>query len=266
MGPIRCPPSLVKERMERELIRLPLLLFFLCVVTGGLTSAYFPVLGWFIAPVLVVALVCSVVAAFFTTQYTTYQRTVRSLLTLFFCFFMVMVIQTALVQWLPPQGPVLVTGAYFFVLVTVYMFRYRRERQANWHDFNRTLTSPTLAIEDGKVKRIVRTRKNEKRNASSSAAANIGGGLGVAALSVVGAVFGARGKELLLLVVVAGFMVAPFFVLRYLVINSVGIREVRKIERERAVHFEIDNVVALQEARRKFFFARLLNPRLRQQL
>lgn len=252
--------------MERELIRLPLLLLFLCFVTAGLTSAYFPILGWFIVPVLVVALVCSVIAAFFTTRYTTYQRTVHSLLTLFFCFFMVMVIQTALERWLPPQGPVLVTCVYFFLLATVYLFRYQRERQANWHDFNRSLISPTLAIDDGKVKRIVRTRKNEKRHATPNSAANLGGALGVAALSVIGAAFGARGKELLLLVVVAAFMVAPFFLLRYLVPYAVGIREVRKIERERGVRFEIDNVAALQEARGKVILARLLNPRLRQQV
>lgn len=252
--------------MERELIRLPLLLLFLCVVTGGLTSAYFPLLGWFIAPVLVFAIVCSVIAAFFTTRYTTYQRTVYSLLTLFFCFFMVMVIQTAMEQWLPPQGPVLVTCTYFLLIATVYLFAYRCERHANWRGFNRTLTSPTLAIEDGKVKRIVRTRKNEKRRATSGSAANLGGALGVAALSVIGAGFGARGKELLLLVVVAAFMVAPFFLLRYLVPYAVGIREVRKIERERSVRFEFNNAVALQEARRRVFLARLLNPRLRQQV
>ncbi|WP_143016492.1 hypothetical protein [Paraburkholderia phenazinium] len=78
--------------------------------------------------------------------------------------------------------------------------------------------------------------------------------------------FGARGKELLLLVVIAGFMAAPFFLLRYLVVYSVGIREVRKVERERAVRFELDNATALQEARRRIFFARLLNSRLRQQV
>jgi hypothetical protein len=32
------------------------------------------------------------------------------------------------------------------------------------------------------------------------------------------------------------------------------------------VRFELDNVAALQEARRRVFFARLLNPRLRQQV
>lgn len=252
--------------MERELIRLPLLLFFLCFVTGGLTAVYFPMLGWLILPVLVGALVCSVFAAFFTVRYTTYQRTVQSLLALFFCFFMVMVIETTLESWFPSQGPVLVACAYFFLLAAVYFVRYRRERQTNWREFSQTLTSPTLAIEDGKVKRIVRKRSTEQRDGQSGLVANLGAGLGVVALGVAGAVFGARGKALLLWVVVAGFMAAPFLLLRFLVPYGVGIREVGRIERERAVRFELDNADALQDARRKVLLARLLNPRLRQQI
>jgi Ca2+/Na+ antiporter len=251
--------------MERELIRVPLLSFFLCFITGGLTSAFFPMLGWIILPVLAVALVSSIIAAFFTTRYTTYHRTVNSQLMLFYCFFMIMAVQTALESWLPWPGPVLLVCFYFVLLGTAYLFCYRIERRDNWHDFTRTLKSPTLVIDNGKVRRIVRARKAKGSSPWSSGVANIGAGLGVATVSVVGVVFGAKGKELLLLAVIAVFMVAPFFLLRYLVIYSVGIREVRKVERERTVRFEFDNVTALQDARRKIFFARLLNPHLRQE-
>ncbi|SDF86851.1 hypothetical protein [Paraburkholderia phenazinium] len=145
--------------MERELIRVPLLSFFLCTVTGGLTSACFPMLGWLIVPVLAVALVSSVVAAFFTTRYTAYHRTVNNQFMLFYCFFMVMAVQIALEPWLPGLGPALLVCIYFFLLSTVYFFNYRRERRDNWHDFAQTLESPTLVIDNGKVRRIVRARK-----------------------------------------------------------------------------------------------------------
>ncbi|WP_321813890.1 MULTISPECIES: hypothetical protein [unclassified Paraburkholderia] len=252
-----------KRHMERELIRLPLLLYFLCLVTGGLTSGCFPILTWVLVPVLFAALGLSIMAAFFTVRYSCYQGTVQALLALFFVFFILMTTQTALESWIPAPGPVLVAGIYFVILAVIYGVRYQTERQTNWHDFKQTFKSPTLAIENGKVKRFGRQTKGERRVGRSGLAANFGAGLGMATTSVVGAVAGARGKELLLWVVVAAFMVTPFLLLRFLVPYSVGIREVMKVERDRAVRLELDNADALQQARRRNFFARLLNSRLR---
>lgn len=252
--------------MESALIRSPFAFFVMTVVTGGLAAASIPALRWFVLPVLVAALAYAVLAAFFTTRYTTYHLGLDWLLKLNFCLFITFMNQTALEPWLSHRVPMLVTAAYVILLAAVYVLGCRKERQANWSRFDQTLASPTLVIAKGKVRRIVRPDPTGQRKSSSGTASSMGAGLGIAALSMAGAVFGARGKELLLLVVVAGVMVTPFFLLRYLAVYGVGIRELRKVERQRAVRFGFDNVTALQEARRRIFFARLLNPRLRQQV
>lgn len=255
-----------KGSMESVLIRSPFVLLVMTIVTSGLAALSIPALGWLIPPLLIAALAYAVLAAFFTTRYTTYHLGLDWLIKLNFCLFVIFMNQTALDPWLSQQVPMVITSAYLVLLAAAYLFGCRKERQTNWREFGQTLASPTLVIEKGRVRRIVRRGATIKSKSSSGAASSIGAGLGVAALSMVGAVFGARGKELLLLVVVAGFMVAPFLLLRYIVLYGVGIRDVRKVERERAVRFELDNVAALQEARRRVFFARLLNPRLRQQV
>jgi hypothetical protein len=255
-----------KGSMESTLIRSPFVLFVMTMVTGGLAALSIPALGWLISPLLIASLAYAVLAAFFTTRYTTYHLGLDWLLKLNFCLFVIFMNQTAFEQWFSQRIPMAISAAYLVLLAAVYVLGCRMERQTNWSKFDQTRTSPTLVITKGKVQRIVRSRTNAKRKSSSRNASNIGAGLGVAALGMVGAVFGARGKELLVLVVVTGFMAAPFVWLRYLVVYGVGIREVRKVERERGERFELDNAAALQEARRKMFFARLLNPRLRQQV
>lgn len=251
--------------MERTLIRSPFVLFVTIAVTSGLLAMSFPPLTWLAPPVLIALLGFVVFAAFFTTRYTTYHQGMNWLLKLGFCLFTAFYIQAALDQWLSQRVLVLVTVSYLVLLTIVYLFSFRKERQLHWSEFDRTLESPSLVIENGKVRRIVRSRAAGRRSSSSSRASSIGAGAGVAALGLIGAIFGEKGKELLLVVLLAALMVSPFFLLRFIVPYSVGIREVRRVERQRGLRFDMDNVDVIQEERRKFFLARLLNPRLRHQ-
>jgi putative effector of murein hydrolase len=249
--------------MERTLIRSPFVLFVTIAVTSGLLAMSFPQLAWLAPPVLIALLGFVVFAAFFTTRYTTYHRGMNWLLKLTFCLFSAFYIQAALDQWLSQRTLALVTIAYFVLLTMVYLFSYRKERQLHWSEFGTTLESPSLVIENGKVRRIVRLRATGKRNSSFSGASSIGAGAGVAVLGLIGAMFGEKGKELLLLVLLVALMVSPLFLLRFIVPYSVGIREVRKVERQRGLRFDMENVDVIQEERRKFFLARVLNRRLR---
>jgi uncharacterized membrane protein YbhN (UPF0104 family) len=214
---------------------------------------------------LILVLAYAVYAAFFATRYTTYHTGLNWLVKLNFCLFVVVMNQTALAPWCEQWVPMVVTATYLVLLAVAYLFACRRERRTNWGAFAQTLASPTFVIEKGHVRRLARRGAATRQNSSSRAISGVGAGLGVAALSLVGALFGAKGKELLLLAVASGFLVAPFFLLRYIAIYSIGIREIKKVERERSEYFEIDNVFALQEERRRILLARLLNPRLREQ-
>ena len=255
--------------MEQQIVRLPLLLFFLTAVAGGLASAYFPFVGWVVLPVLIAAFAAAVFSAFYTTRYTTYHGTVDTLLKLFFCLFSAVMMRGAFEPWLTQRETLGVIAAYFLLLVVVYVVRSSAERRAHWDQFDATLVSPTLAVEKNRVRRIVKAGRGDSRGgnqrSSSRWVANLGAALGVAVASVVGATFGADGKQLLLVAITAALLVSPFLLLRFVVPYSVGIRVVRAVERHRNQCFDFDNASALQEARSRVLIARLLNPRLRQE-
>ncbi|MFP6562276.1 hypothetical protein WJ542_28830 [Paraburkholderia sp. B3] len=249
--------------MEQALIRTPIALFVMTVVTSGLVALCFPPTTWLVLPLLAIVLAYSLFASFFATRYTTYHEGLKWLLTLNFFLFIAAMTQTALDPWLPQAVRIAVIITYFVLLTITYLICYHKERRRSWSEFDKTLSNPALVIEKGKVRRIVRTGESGKKTSQTNAVASIGAALGIAMPGLVGALFGATGKTLLLMIVVAAFMVSPLFLLRYFVTYGIGIREVRKAERQRNQRFEFDNVAALQEARRTIFVARLLNPRLR---
>ncbi|WP_460906845.1 hypothetical protein [Paraburkholderia jirisanensis] len=251
----------MQQPVEQALIRSPIVLFVATAVTCGFVAAGFPQIAWLLLLVVIVALANAISAAFFVTRYTTWQLGTAWMFMLNFWLFIAIMIQVALDAWVSRRVLIVVTVVYFVLLEIVYLLRCRVEARQNWKDFGSTLTS--LVVRSGEVRRV-RAAGKPAKSKSSSGIASMAGGSGVAALGLAGAVFGPTGKQALLLIVVVGFMAAPFFVMRYLAVYGVGIREVRKAERQRGVHFSFDNVDALQEARRKILIARWLNPRLRE--
>jgi hypothetical protein len=249
--------------MERLLIRAPFVLFVINVVVGIFIATSFPALAWLVPVMIAAALVFSVYAAFVSTRFTVYYGGMSVLMRLDFCLFVVSVIEAILDSWLSPHAVLAVVIAYLALLSATYLLYFRNERRANWSDFPTSLVSPTLAIEGMRVRRIPAARATRKPGSSSAVYANIGAAFGIAALTIVGAVFGARAKELTQIAVATALILSPLVFLRYIMAYFVGIREVRKVERQRGIRFELDNVDALQDERSKLFLARLLNPRLR---
>ncbi|MGV2293335.1 hypothetical protein AAHK20_31825 [Trinickia sp. YCB016] len=251
--------------MERLLIRAPFVLVVINVVVGIFIATSFPPLAWLVPVMIVTALVFSVYAAFVSTRFTIYYGGMSVLMRLNFCLFAVSVLEAILDSWLSPHAVLAVVIWYLTLLSASYLLYFRSERRANWSEFSTSLASPTLAIENLRVRRIPPAQAPRKARSSSSAYANIGAALGIGVLTMIGAVFGAHAKELVQIAVATALILSPLVFLRYIMAYFVGVSEVRKVERKRGLRFELDNVDALQEERSKLFIARLLNPRLRHQ-
>ncbi|MEQ5837857.1 hypothetical protein N0A02_00165 [Paraburkholderia acidicola] len=249
--------------MERILIRMPFGMFACNLVAGIMIATSFPPLLWLLPVMVAASLVFCVFAAFFATSYTAYHTGIGILMRVTFCLFALALLETvAEIEALPSRTTWIAAVGYLILLSAVYLLYFNRERRAHWRDFAATLSSPTLVIENDRVRRIVRSRASSA--GASSAYASIGAALGVAAVAVAGAMIGPHGKDTFQTTALLVVILSPLIFLRYMMAYFVSTAEVRRVEKQRNTRFAFDNVDELQRERATSGLARLLNPRLRQ--
>lgn len=240
-------------------------MFVVNVVVGVMIATSFPVSTWFVPLMLVATFAFSIFAAFFATTYTAYHAGMSLLMRLNFCLFALAVCETvADALQFAPRSTIAFAAGYLALLCAAYILYAQAERRANWGAFAATLSSPTLVIENEKVKRLVKLSASNRRRGPSTVYAEIGAAIGVAAVTTVGAVFGAHGKALLQTAVAAALILSPLVFLRYMMAYFVGISEVRRVEKQRGARFDFDNLETLQRERAALLIARMLNRNLRQ--